>query len=70
VGYFGSLRRRSLAADSDVDLYVDRIRRGRYFVAVDRAWRALGLPVDLVELDRASDSLRRAIATEGVPIHG
>jgi predicted nucleotidyltransferase len=70
VGYFGSLRRGRLAGDSDVDLYVDRVRQGRYFVAVDRAWRALELPVDLVELESAPASLRDAIAAEGVPIDG
>jgi predicted nucleotidyltransferase len=70
IGYFGSLRRRRLAEDSDVDLYVDRVRRGRYFVALDRAWRALEVPVDLVELESAPDSLRKAIAAEGVSIDG
>lgn len=70
VGYFGSLRRGRLAEDSDVDLYVDRIRRGRYIVAVDRAWRALELPVDLIELESASASIRDTIAADGVPVDG
>jgi predicted nucleotidyltransferase len=70
VGYFGSLRSGRLAEDSDVDLYVDRVRPGGYFAAVDRACHALGIAVDLIEFDRASQPLRATIDAEGVPLHG
>ena len=70
VGYFGSLLTGRLHPTSDVDLYVDRIRRGGYLVAVDRLVTALGCPVDLVELDRAPPSLLDRIARDGVDLHG
>ena len=70
VGYFGSLTTGSLYESSDVDLYVDRIRRGRYFNAVDQAIIALGRPVDLIELERAPASLQAAIARDGVTLDG
>jgi predicted nucleotidyltransferase len=68
LGYFGSLRSGRLGDASDVDLFVDRVREGDYFAAVDRACMALGVPVDLVELETAESTLRAAIEAEGVPI--
>jgi len=68
VGYFGSLRRGRLHERSDVDLFVDRIRRGEYFRAIDRLCTLLARPVDLVELEAAPPSLRERIATDGVVI--
>ena len=70
VGYFGSLRSGVLHGTSDVDLYVDRLPRGQYFDAVSRLWTALERPVDLVELERASPSLRAAIEEEGIDLDG
>ncbi len=70
LGYFGSLRSERLGDFSDVDLYVDRVRRGGYFAAVDRACSILGLSVDLIELDKASDSLRATITADGVVVDG
>ncbi|MGM0578242.1 MAG: nucleotidyltransferase family protein [Myxococcota bacterium] len=70
VGYFGSLVTGRLEETSDVDLYVDRIRRGGYFRAIDRATDALGRHVDLVELERAPESLREVIARDGVDVDG
>jgi predicted nucleotidyltransferase len=70
VGYFGSLVTGRLHERSDVDLYVDRVRRGGYFQAVDLCWTALELPVDLVELDKAPASLAARIAEDGVVIDG
>lgn len=68
VGYFGSLRRGVLHETSDVDLYVDRLVRGRYFDAVNQLCTALGRSVDLVELETASPSLRATIEEEGVDL--
>jgi predicted nucleotidyltransferase len=70
VGYFGSLRTGRLRDSSDVDLFVDRLRRGHYFDAVDRLSTALGRPVDLVEIERAPPSLIRRIEEDGVDLHG
>jgi predicted nucleotidyltransferase len=70
LGYFGSLRSGRLGDESDVDLYVDRVRRGGYFSAVDRASTVLGVQVDLVEVETASGSLRATIVAEGVSVDG
>jgi len=68
VGAFGSLVTRGLALDSDVDLYVDRIVRGRYWQAVARLAQLFGRPVDLVELADASPSLCATINLDGVDV--
>lgn len=68
VGYFGSLTTGRLAPDSDIDLYVDRVRRGGYFRALDLLCSALERPVDLVEVESAPDSLRACIESQGVEI--
>jgi predicted nucleotidyltransferase len=67
---FGSLAHASwFVPDSDIDLAVEGL-------AVDDYWRAWGLaeeiigerPVDLIELERAGQALRRAIARHGVDL--
>jgi predicted nucleotidyltransferase len=67
---FGSLAYTSSSASvSDVDLAVEGL-------AADDYWRAWGLaeevindrPVDLVEMERAGEALRRAIARHGVEL--
>jgi hypothetical protein len=49
-------------------VWVDRIRTGRFFDAVDRLVQSVGREVDLVELERAPKSLREAIERTGVEI--
>jgi predicted nucleotidyltransferase len=71
VGYFGSLATAGrLRDDSDVDLWVDAIRTGRWIEAVDRVATALERQVDLVETERAPESLRECIRREGVELGG
>jgi predicted nucleotidyltransferase len=70
VGYFGSLTRGRLHERSDVDLFVDRVRRGGYYAAVDLCWTTLELPVDLVELETAPPGLAARIAEDGVILDG
>ena len=67
---FGSLAHEAwYAADSDVDLAVEGLRSEDYW----RAWRAVeesvgDRPVDLIEMETASDSLRSAIERHGVTL--
>ena len=70
VGVFGSLATptRRFGEGSDVDVYVDSLRRGRYFEAVDRLTLLFGADVDLVELARAPEGLRAHIDAEGVDV--
>jgi predicted nucleotidyltransferase len=70
VGYFGSLCGGTLRAESDVDLFADRIRPGAYFEALDRITEILGLQVDLVELASAPPSLSERIRVDGIRIDG
>lgn len=65
VGVFGSLHSGGFGEGSDVDLYVDRLRRGRYFEAFDRLTLLFDADVDLVELTRAPEGLRAHIEEEG-----
>lgn len=68
VGAFGTLVTSQLAEDSDIDLYVDAITRGRYWQAVARLAQLFGRPVDLIELADAPPSLRTTIAEDGVDV--
>jgi predicted nucleotidyltransferase len=68
VGYFGSLTRGRLGENSDVDVFVDQIRKGTWIGAVDRLWTLLGRAVDLVEYESAPESLRATIDREGILI--
>jgi len=67
---FGSLAHADwFAADSDVDLAVEGLRAGDYW----QAWRLAEeiiehRPVDLVELETAKESLRRAILRYGLEL--
>lgn len=68
VGAFGSLVTSQLAADSDIDIYVDRLARGRYWQAVARLAQLFGRPVDLIELDEAPPSIRATIEMDGLDV--
>lgn len=65
---FGSLAHGAwFSADSDIDLAVDGLQKDSYW----EAWRVVeqfipDRPVDLVELDAASLSLRETIESDGI----
>ena len=65
---FGSLAHGAwFTADSDVDLAVDGLQKNSYW----EAWRVVeqfipDRPIDLIELDAASLSLRQTIESDGV----
>jgi uncharacterized protein len=67
---FGSLAHAaSFAPDSDVDMVIEGLPPEDYW----RAWRAVeeiikDRPVDLIEIETASDSLRRAIDRYGIDL--
>ena len=69
VGFFGSLARGGFSDGSDLDLYVDLVRVGGYFHALDRVCRMAGLSVDLVEYESAPASLRATIDRDGRDVH-
>jgi predicted nucleotidyltransferase len=51
VYLFGSARGGREADDSDVDLAVTGLAPSKFFRAMGRAHRALGCPLDLIDLD-------------------
>jgi predicted nucleotidyltransferase len=65
VGVFGSLATGAFGEASDVDLYVDAVRKGAYFRAVAELTALLDADVDLVELEGAPESLAAHIMEEG-----
>ena len=58
VYVFGSAARGTLQEDSDVDLAVSGLPPEVFFRAMARASRAVGRPVDLINLDRDSPFTR------------
>jgi len=69
VYVFGSAVTGRLRDDSDVDLAVTGLPPQRFFQAMGRAARALGRPLDLVDLDEANpftEYLRRKGALQRV----
>jgi predicted nucleotidyltransferase len=70
VVLLGSLTRPAwFARDSDVDLAVEGLRGSDYW----EAWRTVedaiqDRPVDLIEIEHASQSLRGAIARHGIEL--
>ena len=67
---FGSLAHASwFRPDSDVDLAVEGIPAGDYWEAWQEVERTIrDRPVDLVDLETASESLRRSIARYGIEL--
>lgn len=67
---FGSLAHAGwFAPDSDVDLAVEGLTAENYWNAWGVAEEIIGdKPVDLIEVERATESLRRAIARHGVEL--
>jgi predicted nucleotidyltransferase len=70
VVLFGSLAHASwFRPDSDVDLAVEGIPAGDYWEAWREVERTIrDRPVDLVDLETASESLRRSIARYGIEL--
>ena len=63
---FGSLRRRELVRDVDIGVYLDPKPNLKEFIRLDNMLEdALGIPVDLVPLDRAPPKLRLKALSEG-----
>lgn len=67
---FGSLAHTGwFAPDSDVDLAVEGLTAENYWNAWGVAEEIIGdKPVDLIEVERATESLRRAIARHGMEL--
>jgi len=70
VVLFGSLAHAAwFAPDSDVDLAVEGLAEIDYWAAWRLAEEVIGdRPVDLIEIERAEESLRRAIERYGVEL--
>lgn len=70
VVLFGSLAHQAwFAQDSDVDLAVEGLEGADYWEAWRLAEEIIGdRPVDLIELETAADSLKRAIERYGVEL--
>ena len=70
VVLFGSLAHAAwFAPDSDVDLAVEGLAEIDYWAAWRLAEEVIGdRPVDLIEIERAGESLRRAIERYGVEL--
>jgi hypothetical protein len=69
VVLFGSLAPGNEPGPScDLDLAVEGLPRERYFRVLAELQELAAGPVDLVELERAPESLRARIADEGVPL--
>jgi predicted nucleotidyltransferase len=67
---FGSLAHAAwFVPDSDVDLAVEGLKGDDYWKAWRLAEEIIGeRPVDLIEVERAGEALRRAIARQGVDL--
>jgi uncharacterized protein len=65
VWIFGSVLQAWFHEASDLDLAVEGVALDRVGQAWERVQQALGLPVDLVALEEAEDSLRRKVNASG-----
>ena len=63
---FGSFARGDVHDESDVDLAVSGVPAPQFLRVLGRCSAALSYDVHLIELERASDSLRARIAAEGI----
>ena len=64
VYLFGSAERETMRADSDIDIAVSGLPPAVFFRAMSDAERALGLPLDLIDLDEDSP-FTRYLKSEG-----
>lgn len=65
---FGSLARGDTTESSDVDLAVLGLEGTGYFAAIAQLQGLFDAPVDLVELETASESMRKRIEAEGIEL--
>jgi uncharacterized protein len=70
VVLFGSVATGLAGARSDLDLAVEGLQPDRYFEVLGRLAETTPVPVDLVLLEEAPESLVERLAREGVPLHG
>ena len=63
VFVFGSATRNELRPESDVDIAVRGLPPGRFFAAVSKVTDALGRPVDLVDLDDLTPTVRYVLGS-------
>ena len=63
VYLLGSAARNELRPDSDIDIAVRGIPPSCFFAAASRAADALGRPVDLVDLDELTPTVRYILRT-------
>lgn len=68
VVLFGSFARGDVSEHSDVDLAVEGLDGAGCFTAIADSTGLLDTPVDLIEIERASESLRARIAHEGIEL--
>ena len=66
---FGSLARRRFAADSDIDLAVEGLDRGRYFEALAAASRLAQRWVDLKPLEDLDEHFKQRVLATGECIY-
>lgn len=70
VFLFGSLLSGELHDRSDVDIAVVGLGDDDYFAAVHLLATSLRVPVDLVPLEGAPETLRARVIDEGIRLHG
>lgn len=63
VFLFGSAARHELRPGSDVDIAVRGLPPARFFAAASKVTDALGRPVDLVDLDDPTPTVRYLLST-------
>ncbi len=70
VWLFGSIAKgRRLGVHSDFDFAIEDLPKERYLNCLGTLLQTMPLPVDLVELESASEMLRERILTEGVLLY-
>lgn len=68
VVLFGSFARDEVTERSDVDLAVEGLATAGYFTAIADLTGLLGAPVDLVEIEHASESMLARLSLEGIEL--
>lgn len=68
VVLFGSFARGDVTEHSDVDLAVEGLTTVEYFTAIADLTGLLDAPVDLVEIERAPESMQARLRLEGVEL--
>jgi len=63
VYVFGSATRNGLRPDSDIDIAVRGLSPAKYFAAASKTTDVLGRPVDLVDLDDPTPTVRYVLSS-------